>query len=429
MAFWTQRAFAVAIVVNIPLMGQAIAQQVSENPRQQVGFRVRFVPSDTDYLVDVQGFSFGLIADRAGGIHGLQLTSIFSQASQEVGGAQVSLGFNLGAGGFRGVQAALLGNFTAQGRGLQLAGGINNAQAVRGVQIGLVNTAEDATGVQIGGGNRAERFLGARIGVVNSGEEEHGVTIGLLNDSRAIDGLEIGLLNIPCPPFPSNDCPEEGRETHGAEIGLLNVARTAVGFQFAVVNVADDASGFQLGLVNFAIRNAGESFALLNINGDGVHELAVFASDILWSNIALKLGARHLYTDLVAGYQPGDALENGMIHFLRGSRRFGLGIGVGWRAPLALGRIETVEIEASAMNLRSALNAGWSVNPVMSSLRDQIAVRLFRHLTLLAALAVNVAIGVDGRDANVGLGLLESVSRSGDTTLRLFPGFTVGVQI
>lgn len=51
------------------------------------------------------------------------------------------------------------------------------------------------------------------------------------------------------------------------------------------------------------------------------------------------------------------------------------------------------------------------------------------NLAVLVGAGVNVAIGTNGRDADVGFGLPESVQRSGQTTVRIYPGLLLGLQI
>ena len=56
---------------------------------------------------------------------------------------------------------------------------------------------------------------------------------------------------------------------------------------------------------------------------DGVHEVALYATDTMLSNVAVKLGGRHLYTALLAAYHPGDDSAPGTATLTRGSRRIG----------------------------------------------------------------------------------------------------------
>ena len=50
-------------------------------------------------------------------------------------------------------------------------------------------------------------------------------------------------------------------------------------------------------------------------------------------------------------------------------------------------------------------------------------------VVLLAGAGVNVAVATGGRDLDLGRGLPESVERSGGTTVRIYPGLLLGLQI
>jgi hypothetical protein len=66
--------------------------------------------------------------------------------------------------------------------------------------------------------------------------------------------------------------------------------------------------------------------------------------------------------------------------------------------------------------------------PAVSSLRVQAGLRLAPYLSLVAGAGVNVAIATDGRDLDLARGP-QSVQHSGDTTVRIYPGLLLGLQI
>jgi hypothetical protein len=349
--------------------------------------KVGLVPRASDAVAEVHGLSFGLIADRAARVDGLQLTLVYAQLD-EARGVQFGLLFNFVAGTVVGAQLAAGANFTKAVAGVQLALGFNVAERFRGLQIANANSADDARGLQLGIYNFASQIDGAQIGFINGSDELRGLSIGLVNQAQTLSGL-----------------------------------------QLAPVNIAGEARGLQVGLVNLAARAQGESVALLSLVGDGIHELALYASDTMWANFAVKLGARHLYTALTVAYDPGDDLAAGARRFQRGSRRFGLGGGLGWRLPIDHGRLESLEIEATALTLHATLADGWGDPLWVSSLRAGLVVRLLPRLALVVGPGVNVTIAPAGQDADVGLGVLETMHRSGDTAVRIYPGFVIGGQI
>src|SRR4029077_4625038 len=110
-------------------------------------------------------------------------------------------------------------------------------------------------------------------------------------------------------------------------------------------------------------------------------------------------------------------------------KRYGTSFGVGWRFPVEnLGRLQAVSVEATGVNLYPSFHRGGANAPIVSSLRVQAAYRLVGDLAVMGGLGMNVAVGYSDRDADVGLGVLETTWKSGQTTVRLYPGFVLGVQ-
>jgi hypothetical protein len=216
--------------------------------------------------------------------------------------------------------------------------------------------------------------------------------------------------------------------SHGAQIGVINAAGEAEGLRLGVVNAARRTRGFSLGVINVAPHDDGESFGVLSFIGNGIHDVYAYATDIMVTNVGIKLGSRHLYTSFGVGYQPGDDLAPGSDTFVRGSRRYGFEGSVGWRFPLERGLLSYLEVEAADVNLRSHLGVSgdW---PQVASLRLLAGLRLAPDFAVVAGAGVNTTIGTGGRDVDVGLGLPENVSSDGRTTVRVYPGFLIGLQI
>jgi hypothetical protein len=383
------------------------AQPASLTPHKQMPVKLGLIPREDDATIDVTAFSFGFLADRAARLRGLQLSIGYNQTDEVMNGVQLTAGANYAHGTWRGVQlAGVVDLSVGSGRGVQLSGFGNGVRGdVRGLQLsGGVNLVDgEARGVQIAGGiNGARTARGFQLA-------------GGLNVGEHVDGMQLAPANV-------------AAEMRGFQLGVVNVAGAASGFRLGVVNVARQSRGFQLGIVNVAAHDDGESFALVNLIGNGIHDVAFYASDTMLSNLALKLGGRHLFTSLTFAYTPGDELAAGPERFARASRRFGFGFGLGWRAPVALGRLEAIELEASSLNMHSDFS-DWEDTPTLSSLRATAVVRLAPHLTLLAGAGANVAVATGGRDLDVGLGLGEYTGHSGDTTVRVYPGVVLGLQL
>ena len=363
-------------------------------------------PRDVDGRTDVNGFSFGFIADRARRVRGFQFGIGWAQTDEELRGFQLAAAASLAQGRVRGFQLTGGANILrGEGRGFQLTGGANVVDgSYYGFQLaGGANVATASMrGFQLAGG-------------ANVANESRGFQLaGGVNLAQSMNGVQLAPINV-------------AEDMRGTQLGVVNTAVDATGVRLGVVNVARRSKGFQLGVINVAEHDDGESFALLNFIGNGIHDGTVFATDIMATNIGIKLGSRHLYTHLSVGYQPGDALAAGPEVFTRGTRRWGAGGGLGWRFPIERGPLAYLELEAGTTQLRSS----WSWDgetPNVSSLRAQVGLRLARHLVAVAGAGVNVAVGTGGTDAGLGWGP-EFVGTEGTTTVRVYPGLLLGLQI
>jgi len=372
-------------------------------------FKLTLFPTSSDARANVHGFSFGFVADRSQRVRGFQLAIGWAQTDVDLYALQLSAGANLVRGSFEGAQITAGANIvTGTGRGLQLVGGGNIVDGnFNGAQIaGGINTISgDMYGLQMAGGaNWAGSGRGTQIA-------------GGINIAKSFKGLQLAPINY------------ADTSSEGTQLGVVNIARgTADGLRFGVVNVAGSTRGFSFGVINVAKHEDGESFALLNFVGNGIHDVSLFATDVLATNIGFKFGGRHLYTNLMAGYQPGDPLAAGTERFSAGTKRFGTGAGIGWRFPVERGPLAYAELEADWMEIRPVWD--WIQNaPAVSSLRVQAGLKLAPYVVLLAGAGVNVAIATDGRDADLGLDFAQSVQHSGATTVRIYPGLLLGLQI
>lgn len=135
-------------------------------------------------VLGIQASGIGAIAE--GAVTGFQSGGIFNVAAGRVVGGQFGGVFNVANDDLMGVQSGGVFN-VAEGNvfPVQAAGVFNVAEgSVRGLQIGGVfNVAEDVTGGQI-------------AGIMNTADTVRGVQIGLINISNRMYGVPIGLINI-----------------------------------------------------------------------------------------------------------------------------------------------------------------------------------------------------------------------------------------
>jgi hypothetical protein len=246
--------------------------------------------------------------------------------------------------GTRGVQATLLhAHTTGDLDGAQLTVGLNFVDGtMRGVQLaGLTNFAGDAAGVQLAWGwNFAHRIRGVQLAIA-------------WNYADTSRGFQLGILN-------------HAEDNGGAQLGFCNRA--------------GETSGLQIGLINMSGGGDGETLGVLNFVRGGIHGVTLYTSDTMLTNVAIKLGGRHLYSAIIAAFDAPWA---------------GVGLGVGWRAALGLGRLTALEIEASTIRR-------------IHSLRAQLLLRLFGPLSVIAGGGANLTT---------------------EMIARVDPSFVVGIQV
>jgi hypothetical protein len=222
---------------------------------------------------------------------------------------------------------------------------------------------------------------------------------------------------------------------HGAQLAPINYAGTADGLQWGVVNVVGEGSGGQLGVLNLARHSRGFTAGVLNLIGDGIHSVAAYATESMVGNLSLKLGSRHLYTAFQFAFQPGNDLASDSEHYKYGTQRFGFGLALGWRQPLAYARFRYLEVEAGTLSIRHhfsndsyGLSSDDDDPPLLGSLRVQTGIEIGAGLHAIVGVSYNVAIGWHGRDLDLTPNFLQTVQHSGQTTVREYPGLVAGIQ-
>ena len=310
----------------------------------------------------------------------------------------------------RGVSLSLIADRVGRFSGVQLSPGLSlTHEASRGVQLsGAVNLAgSDVCGVQSSGAfNLAQGTVtGAQLA-------------GAVNVAGGTNGLQLAPVNV-------------AGSSRGLQLGVVNVAtRTATGVQLGVVNAAVRSRGFTFGLINVADEHDGEAFGLFNFIGNGIHDVAVYSTETMLSNASVKLGGRHLYTSWSIGFNPGDKATGRPMTLGKGDRRLGVGMGVGYRFDLGFGRLQFLEIEAAGMSVQSKLDLSDTDDaPLLTAARAIFGIELSREVTLIAGISENVTIATGGRDLDLARGGLEKVFRSGKTTVRMYPGLLLGLQL
>jgi hypothetical protein len=419
----------------------AIVPRISLNARRR--------PCARNYL------GLALVYGRADELRGVQLALGANAVERSMVGAQFAFGVNAAGGNATGLQHALLVNAAgASFAGFQLAGLINAAgQDLRGVQFsGLINAAgRDATAFQLSGlGNAAggqATGLQASFGFNAAGGGMRGLQLaGLFNgagsDSRAVQiaglfnaiggrasGVQLaGLFNAAGRLHGLQLAAGMNATGHGEGLQLAagyNRAEVALtGVQIAAVNVGRDVSGAQIGLVNVARRVRGVQLGLVNVADDvdapigavswvgrGESAFEMWGGEALALAAAARLGTHRFYS--LGGISTGP-LVDGMP--------WGPVGGAGVKG--AIGRAGLL-FDALAHAL---FFDGFADQALLAQARARLAFAMTPRLALTVGATWNVFVSGDVDGAGLPLGG-DTVNRSGDTTVRQWPGFTAGAVL
>lgn len=353
----------------------------------------------------VRGFQIGGLVHSVGGdVRGTQISGLFSTVDGGVSGLQISGLMNWVRGGTAALQIGGLVNGSGGGQAMQIAGLTNlSGSALRGGQIaGIANlTRGGFEGLQIGG-----------IANVARGDVRGLQIAGVTNMAYDLTGTQIGLVNI-------------AGDVTGAQIGLVNYARRVRGTQVGLVDIAADGDGAApIGLVTF-VKN-------------GIHEVELTTNEALTPVLSGVLGTRHFYTRLGIGTLAPPSSIPGSRTVASGSpddrRRWFWQWGLGGR--INLHERWFVDIEALAQQIGKTGDqwngltiGGNDQDAVLAAARVLIGFRLAPPVTLVLGPSYNVGVGWHGADPVTGAQSLQSVYRDGTTTVRTYPGLTLGVRI
>jgi hypothetical protein len=371
--------------------------------------------------IDVGGLALSVVADRVARVRGLQLSFGVVQTDEQMSGLQLAMGAAMARGYTSGIQLGAFASLASGTfRGAQLSTFVASTRGdARGLQLAAITSvaAGSFTGLQLSTVNVAEQLRGLQVGAVDVARQVRGAQLSAINVAQDVAGLQLSAVNV-------------AGQARGFQLAAVNVAGEMKGFQLGAVNVARRAKGFQLGAINIVDEHDGEAFGVITIAKNGIHNATIYTTDTMAANFALKLGTRHLYSALTASFNPGDQLATSTTDFTRSSRRFGFGLAVGWRFHLDMGRLEALEVEAYSMDVRTKFSADGD-GPRLSSLRLLATVRLAPHIAIVAGPTVNASVAWGDRDIDLAAGpsFLERIDRSGGTTVRIYPGFLLGLQI
>jgi hypothetical protein len=341
---------------------------------------------------ELRGLQIGLGAaavDRSA--VGVQLAIGVTAAGHDAAGLQLAGLVNAAGDDMLGIQVAGLVNAAGEDMtGLQLAGLVNAAGGdLRGLQLsGLFNASGGrATAIQLGGlFNAAEQLRGGQLaGAMNAVESGHGaqIAMGYNRAYRDLTGIQIAAVNI-------------GRDVSGAQVGLVNIARRVDGVQLGLVNIADRATA-PIGAVSWMRR--------------GERALEVWGGEALALSAGVRMGTGRVYS--IAGLGSGPLVDG---------RPWGPVAGAGVRASF-----DRIALLVDALG-HALFFDGVDDQALLAQARARVAYDVTEEVAIAAGATWNAFVSgdVDGEDLPLGP---DSVDRSGDTTVRQWPGLTAAVAL
>jgi hypothetical protein len=284
----------------------------------------------------------GLVNNIRNNVKGVQVAGLGNHVGGKVIGTQLSGLFNVSRGKVQGVQFGGLFNVSGAGDAVQTAGVFNVSNG-------------DFAGIQASG-----------LFNVSKGEAKGLQFSGLFNTAGGTVKTQLsGLFNV-----------AEDVE-YGQVSALINVGKRVEGFQIGLINVSDTISGIPLGLLNI-VRN-------------GYNRFEMGASETMFANLGMKLGAKAFYNIFNLGVTWEERVErvSGMDPKTRTSLYWSVGYGIGTAVRIAPAWLINFELISSHVNERrfwdSTLNQ-------LNQFRMLFAVRTGRTAAFYAGPVANLMV-------------------------------------
>ncbi|OGR03315.1 MAG: hypothetical protein A2284_01650 [Deltaproteobacteria bacterium RIFOXYA12_FULL_61_11] len=327
-----------------------------------------------------------------GPVQGLQFASAFNLAKGDLTGGQLASGANVVLGSFTGAMASSgLNVATGNGRGAML-GTFGNFLAgdLDGAQLAVVgNYAATVDGVQAAVlGNYTENLTGAQLAVLG-------------NYSATLRGAQVSACaNITGP-------------LEGLQLApTLNVARGVSGVQIGIINLSTEkVRGAQIGLINLA-PETDFSFGLINLLWKGRWNLDAYLDEAGFTQVALKHGGRYFHYLLSLGRRSW-GLED----------RYSVGYGLGGHLPVN----ETFFVDLNLHDQHFFAKA--DRDDALLHLQGNLGWRLTPYVAVLFGPSVGLSYTAEPHPEFAAWSSRLAGGDPGDTTVRLWPGFTLGVQV
>lgn len=364
----------------------------------------------------VNTVSIGLVATHAKRVDGLAMAIGANWVTAGMRGAQLSVGANVSEGPVTGTQLSVGGNVAGGDFfGIQSSVGVNVVRGMmEGAQLtvgantvaGSVSGAQLSVGANVATGSVRGAQLSVGLNVAGGPVRGFQAAVGA-NVASEVSGLQL------------SSGVSYARRISGGQLSIINVGGEVDGAQVGLVNVAGRVKGAQVGLLNVAGRTEGESVGLLSFVGNGQAHVQVWGSDVSLANVGLKLGGRHLYTLLTAGFTPPLDGER---------RRYVFGAGFGGHIPLGRFYVD-VDVVGSTLHSRRMFEES---EHVLGQLRLMAGWQVARRFAVYGGVTANTLVSWDDDERWDELGIgpqWREVSDGGRTVVRTWPGVLVGVQL
>ena len=315
---------------------------------------------------DDRDLSLGLIGTYAGGVSGLEASTVVGIVRTRVDGVQMTGGINIVGSEVDGFQAA---------GGMNLAGAsIDGFQAAGGANVagGEVDGFQLAGGINIAGG--------------------------------AVDGMQMaGGINI------------AGGEVDGPQLaGGINIADGVDGVQAAPINISsDDVDGVQLGIINIA-RDSDVSLGIINVIYEGRTHVDVWQSSTGFTEFALKHGGRKFHYIYGGGVRPQGPCPE-----------WALTLGAGGHFQLS----NSLFIDADLLARHVSPSNGFlAATNTLATARAVAGLQVFEHIAITGGFTANTLIStVQSGEKYAKDGSM--VGGNNGVATRTFPGVQFGVQL
>jgi uncharacterized protein YjbI with pentapeptide repeats len=359
------KKISVTLAILLASSGLTFAQTTETTDKEYPvrAVQVSFIPPLSTNGIEsgkyINRLSFNALGGVARGLDGAEFSGLFAVERSNVRGAQFAGITNVVGGSVKGLQY----------------GGIANV------------VGQEVTGVQFAG----------HVNVVG----------------KSIDGAQFaGIANV------------AGGALEGAQFaGIVNVATEVDGAQFSgIVNVSKgNVKGAQVGLINLAGHVDGVQVGFINFAKDGYRRVEIWASDVLYGNIAFKMGGNRKFYNI---FTAGTALPT------ENNTRWGFGYGLGTN--FFLGKKSQLSIEGISYHIQES-NDTWDEFNQLNQFRTSFIFPLKNKFALTVTPTFNIqvsqfktaegTIGTEWVSYNVYNKLV-----NGKTRVMMWPGLNVGIQ-